>query len=136
MGITYVDAMVTGPTGRQEALELLVDSGATYSLLPKQVWKALELEPTRELAFRLVDGTELVRQISRCWLSLENGADYTPVILGEPGDQPLLGTVTLQILGLVFHPLSRTFHPMRAILASAVGSSRESADLHTLQNSR
>ena len=28
MGITYVNAVVTGPTGKQESLELLVDSGA------------------------------------------------------------------------------------------------------------
>ncbi len=122
MGITYINAVVTGPTGKQESLELLVDSGASYSLLPEQVWKALELEPTRELAFRLVDGTELVRQVSRCWLSLENGEDYTPVILGEPGDQGLLGVVTLEVMGLVLHPFSRTLLPLRAMLAAANGA--------------
>ena len=122
MTITYVDAVATGPTGKRESVRLLVDSGATYSLLPEGVWKAIELKPTRELAFRLVDGTELVRRVSECHLSLEHGKGHSPVILGEPGDEGLLGTVTLENLGLVFHPFSRTFRPIRAVLASAVGS--------------
>ena len=45
MGLTYVDATVTGPTGKSQKLELLVDSGASYSLLPEDVWRDLGLEP-------------------------------------------------------------------------------------------
>ena len=37
--------------------------------------------------------------------------------LGEPGDEPLLGVVTLEILGLVLNPFTRTLQPMRALLA-------------------
>ena len=48
---------------------------------------------------------------------LPQGEDYTPVILGEPGDEALLGLVTLEILGLVFNPFSRTLHPIRMMLA-------------------
>ncbi len=47
----------------------------------------------------------------------KGGEDYTPVVLGEPGDEALLGVVTLEILGLVFHPFSRTLHPIRAMLS-------------------
>ena len=71
------------------------------------------------MSFSLADGTQVVRRISGCWLSLEQGEDHTPVILGEPGDEGLLGVVTLEILGLVLNPFSRTLHPMRAMLASA-----------------
>jgi hypothetical protein len=38
------------------------------------------------------------------------------VILGEPGDEPLLGAVTLEILGLVLNPFKRTLQPMRMLL--------------------
>ncbi len=34
MALTRVEATVTGPTGQSAAVELLVDSGAMYSLLP------------------------------------------------------------------------------------------------------
>ena len=117
MGITYIDGVARGPTGLEEDVSFLVDSGATYSVIPDSIWQALELEPTREMTFTLADGTRVQRRISRCYLVLPQGEDYTPVVLGEPGDEALLGVVTLEILGLVFHPFSRTLHPMRAMLA-------------------
>ncbi len=116
MGITYVDAEAVGPTGRRAPVRLMVDSGATYSLLPEDVWKAIGLEPTREMSFSLADGTQVVRRISECWLSLEQGEGHSPVILGEPGDGGLLGVVTLEILGLVLNPFNRTLQPLRAML--------------------
>ena len=117
MGITYIDGRVRGPTGIEEQVRFLVDSGATYSLLPTPVWESIGLEATREQTFTLADGTTVVRRISTCYLVLPQGEDYSPVILGEPGDAALLGVVTLEILGLLFHPFSRTLHPMRAMLA-------------------
>ena len=45
MGITYIEGVVRGPTGKEEPVRLLVDSGATYSLLPKPVWETTELDP-------------------------------------------------------------------------------------------
>ena len=117
MGITYIDGTARGPTGTEEPVRFLVDSGATYSLLPTPIWESLGLEPTREQTFTLADGTTVQRRISRCYLILPQGEDYSPVILGEPGDEALLGVVTLEIMGLLFHPFSRTLHPMRMILA-------------------
>lgn len=34
MGITYIEGVVTGPTGKQARVRFLMDSGATYTLLP------------------------------------------------------------------------------------------------------
>jgi hypothetical protein len=34
------------------------------------------------------------------------------VILGEPGDEPLLGVITLEVLGLVLDPFKRTLQAM------------------------
>ena len=65
----------------------------------------------------LADGTTIRRNISECFLVLSQAETHTPVILGEPGDEPLLGVVTLEELGLVFNPFSRTLHPMRMMLA-------------------
>ena len=45
------------------------------------------------------------------------GDGHSPVILGEPGDEALLGVVTLEMIGLVFNPFTRTLHPMRLLLA-------------------
>ena len=117
MGITYVDGRVRGPNGKQEAVRFLVDSGATYSLLPKSVWESLELKPKRTMSFSLADGTTVERSVSEAFVSFDQGEGHSPVILGEPGDEALLGVVTLEILGLVFNPFNRTLQPMRMMLA-------------------
>ena len=80
------------------------------------VWRAIELTPQREMSFILADGTSVERQVSECLMSLVEGEGHTPVILGEPGDEGLLGVVTLEILGLVLNPFNRTLQPLRAML--------------------
>lgn len=117
MGLTYVEGTLTGPTGATAKVQFLVDSGATYTLVPHDVWTALGLMPKRTLDFTLADGTRVSRAVSECHLSLPQGDGHTPVILGEPGDEALLGAVTLEILGLVLHPFKRTLEPMRMMLA-------------------
>src|SRR5712691_3107550 len=117
MGITYIEGTVTGPTGKQASAEFLVDSGAKYTLLPEASWKAIELSPKRRVSFTLADGTRIERDVSECHIALPQGDGHTPVILGEPGDEALLGVVTLEELGLVLNPFSRTIQPARLLLA-------------------
>lgn len=116
MGLTYVEGQVKGLSDRQENVRFLVDSGATYSLLPKVVWEIISLKPKRKQSFTLADGTIIERAISEAYVILPQGEAHTPVILGEEGDEALLGVVTLEILGLVFNPFNRTLHPMRMLL--------------------
>ncbi len=117
MGVTYIEGIVTGVNDKQATVRFLVDSGATYSLLPYKDWKAIGLSPKRSMTFTLADGTTIERKVSECHINLPEGEGHTPVILGEPGDEALLGVVTLKILGLVLNPFSRTLQPMRMLLA-------------------
>ena len=117
MGFTHIDGVLTGPTGKQATVRFLVDSGATYTLAPHDVWKSLDLVPKRTVTFSLADGTAISRVVSECHITLPQGDAHTPVILGEPGDEALLGVVTLENLGLVLHPFKRTLEPMRMMLA-------------------
>jgi len=117
MGLSYIEGTVTGPSGLQRPVRFLVDSGATYTVLTQETWLAIGLEPTRSVQSVLADGTTIERGVSECHLSLPQGSGHTPVILGETGDEPLLGAVTLEILGLVLNPFTRTLQPMRMMLA-------------------
>jgi aspartyl protease family protein len=117
MGIVFVEGTVTGPTGQQKSLRFLVDSGASYTLLPNDTWRSIGLAAKRSVRFSLADGTLIERQVSECHITLPQGEGHTPVILGEPGDEPLLGTITLENLGLVLNPFNRTLQPMRMMLA-------------------
>ena len=117
MGLTHIEGVLTGPTGKQATVRFLVDSGATYTLVPAPETRLLELRPKRTVAFSLADGTTIERRVSECHLSLPLGEGHTPVILGEPGDEALLGVITLEELGLVLNPFTRTLQPMRMLLA-------------------
>lgn len=117
MGITYIDGQVRGDNGAPpQPVRFLVDSGASYTLLPPAVWQPLKLTPKRRESFSLADGTRVERDVSEAHITLPQGEAHSPVVLGEAGDDALLGVVTLEILGLVLNPFSRTLHPMRMLL--------------------
>ena len=56
MGITYIEGTVSGSQGSR-TLEFLVDSGASYTLLPHDVWTAIGLTPKRttDYTFRALE---------------------------------------------------------------------------------
>lgn len=116
MGLTYIDGTVSSNGGTPRSVRFLVDSGATYTLLPPADWQALGLKPKRPVKFTLADGTRMDRNVSECHIELPQGEGHTPVILGEPGDQPLLGVLTLEELGLVLNPFQRTLQPMQLLM--------------------
>ncbi len=117
MGLTYVPAVALAPKGRA-ALKFLVDSGASLTVLPHPIWRRLGLKPRREMAFTLADGTEVRRKISECRIQIMELESHTPVILGEPSDAALLGSITLEILGLKLNPFTRRLEPLHMMLAA------------------
>jgi clan AA aspartic protease len=117
MGLTFIEATVAGKKGKKATVKFLVDSGAIYSLLPEDVWKSIGLKPKRSMTFTLADGTEIKRDVSECHITLLQADGHTPVILGQPGDDPLLGAFTLDVLGLVLNPFNRTLQPLHGVLA-------------------
>jgi clan AA aspartic protease len=119
MGLTHIVGRVTGPKGAQASVKFLVDSGASYTVLPYKVWRAIGLKPTDSVTCTLADGTEVKRKVSDCDIALRQakGKRQTPVILGAKGDAALLGVVTLEEFRLVLNPFNRKLQPMRMMLA-------------------
>lgn len=98
-------------------VEFLVDSGAVYSLVPGNILDSLEIEPHREMSFSLADGTSIKRKVCSAYFEFEGEGGPAPVVYGEEGDTALLGATTLESLGLVLNPFTRTLHPMRMLMA-------------------
>jgi clan AA aspartic protease len=108
MGMTGVSLTITNPmTGESLRSNFLVDSGASYTALPYRLTKKLKLKPSFEREFSLADGTRIKRQIGNALVEYQGEQVATPVILGEKGDEALLGALTLEALGLVLDPLKR-----------------------------
>jgi predicted aspartyl protease len=119
MGLVTVSMLVKGKRGRARNVDFLVDSGAVWSVLPKQDWEALGLKAERSHSFSLADGTLIERRVSECRFRYQGNEASSPVVLGEEGDVALLGCVTLETLALVLNPFDRSLHPMRLLLATA-----------------
>ena len=117
MGLTFIQGKVKGESGNVTEVNFLVDSGATYTLLAKKYCETLGLIPKRSMEFILADGSKLKRNVSECYIILPQGEGHTPVILGEEGDESLLGAVTLEIFGLKLNPFNRTLEPMKMMLS-------------------
>ena len=116
MGLIYVEGIVKHG-GKSKRVRLLVDSGATYTVLTKNIWEELGLKPLGEMEFILADGTVIKRKISEALLELPGyGERHTPVVLGEAEDENLLGVVTLEIFGLILDPFRRELRPIRALM--------------------
>lgn len=91
---------------RFEGFEALVDTGATYSWLPRDRLEELEVAPQEKRRFILADGTDV--QLDIGWARVRIGGQVQPtiVIFGEPGSEPLLGVFTLEGFGLGVDPVN------------------------------
>ena len=92
MGLTFVKVRVGNPAnGRPvESVDCLVDSGAVYSLIPGGVLRKLGIKPHSTREFVLADGQIIRRRLATATFEYENRRGDSMVIVGEPGDDPLL----------------------------------------------
>jgi len=119
MGLTVLEMEVGNPTNPEvtKKLEFLIDSGAIYSVVPTQILEKLGIKPLTEQEFRLADGTKIIRKKGGALFKYKNQIGVADVIFGEKGDSILLGSFTLEALGLALDPLRRELKPLPMILA-------------------
>ncbi len=97
-------------------INFLIDSGAVYSLVPKQQLELLGIKSYKTVEFTLADGSIISRQVGDAYFEYKGNGGAAPVIFGEKGDEPLLGATALESLGLVLNPFKREIYPMRMLL--------------------
>ena len=120
MGLTYIQASIANPARprRNVRLKFLVDSGALYSVVPTPVLRRLGIKPGKTKSFILADGTEIKRSLGQALFRMNGDEAASPVIFGEEGDSTLLGSVSLEALGLMLDPFKRELRPLPMMLAS------------------
>ena len=118
MGITTLRVEVGNPANPAVTVGVvfLVDSGATYSVVPTAVLEGLAIVPLREEEFRLADGTTVRRKTGVALFKYGDRIGGANVIFGEPGDSTLLGVLALEALGYVLDPLRRELRPLPMLL--------------------
>jgi len=97
-------------------LDLLVDTGAIYTVLSRERLLELGVEPRDKRRFRTADGRVIERDVGAVEIEIKGHSTYSIVILGEPSDTEVLGVTTLEELGLQVDPVSGELKPLELLL--------------------
>jgi predicted aspartyl protease len=96
---------------RVEELELLVDTGASYSWFSRQKLEALGIRSTGKMQFRTIDGRVLEREAAPVFVRSNGHVGGDTVVIAESGDAEVLGAHTLESLGLAADPIQKRLIP-------------------------
>lgn len=118
MGITYVELTIKNPANPkiEQKGNFLVDSGASFTVLPKNFVDQLKLRSNFSREFTLADGKKVEREIGSASIKYGEEEIVTPVVLGKKGDNPLLGAITLESFGLLLDPFKRKLYKSTMML--------------------
>lgn len=119
MGLTHIKVSIANPAKPKRAIDLtfLVDSGAIYSVVPAPLLRKLGVKAHSKRTFILADGSEITRRIGDVLFRLDGRQGAAPVIFGEKEDSTLLGSISLEALGMALDPMKRQLRPLPMVLA-------------------
>ena len=100
-------------------LEMLVDTGATQSIVPRKILEDLSVPVERRQSFHLANGEAIDRDVGWVGLRFQDREAHTLAVFGEPADATVLGALTLEELGLEVDPRERVLKPTVAWLLVA-----------------
>ena len=98
MGQVLVNLRMHGPNGSAN-VEALVDTGATFSKVPRSTIEAIGAEPALETSVELGDGRTVTRRLALADVEIDGVRRPVLVSAGEEGERPLVGYTTLETLG-------------------------------------
>ena len=103
---------------RFETIEALVNTGATFTKVPRTLLESLDIPVDREYTAVLADGRHVGRQ--QGWATIRMVAQQFPtaVTFGEPGEPILLGAIALEHALLAVDPHGQSLVPVDALEAN------------------
>ena len=96
-------------------VQALVDTGATYSMVPGTLLQVLGIEPVESRISRIADGSRVEMQTSWARFSAEGRNAVARVSFG-PDEVYLLGATTLEDMGLAVDPVDLRLIPQETLL--------------------
>lgn len=118
MGVFKVKAKVWQISRRSawREVEMIVDTGATYTTLPASFLEGLGVKRVRKIRLTIANGRSVDRAIGEVGIEInEKRASSTPVVFGDRGIF-LLGSVTLEELSLAPDPVRKKLVSAEAYL--------------------
>lgn len=102
---------------RSTNLELLVDTGATYSWIKRDRLEELSIRPMGRWRFRTIEGRVLERDIGEAVIECLGERATTIVVFAEDKDAEVLGVYSLEGLRLEVDPVTRQLRKIEALYA-------------------
>ena len=98
----------------QRSLEIdaMVDTGASYTIVPANLLKALGTSPIDKISLVLADGRSAEYDIGRAMATIDGRTEATLVVFGEDNARALLGAYTLEGLRLAVDPVHGRLVPV------------------------
>lgn len=116
--MTSVTLTVKNPKDERRFIEkeFLVDSGTTFTVVPKPLLDKIGIKPYREEKFSLADGKVIKRKIGEAIFEMQGNRAPGPVVIGKKDDSLLLGTLTLEAMGFILDPFQRKLYKAKLVL--------------------
>jgi clan AA aspartic protease len=113
MGHVFVDAQLSWK--RSARVRVLVDTGATHSVLPSDLADRLGVvRSPRPIRVELAGGSHRSMRVGTVLVRLLGREAGDTALIARPGAEAVLGVEALEALGLTVDPRSRKLKPSRA----------------------
>jgi aspartyl protease family protein len=96
---------------RVEELEVIVDTGAAYSWVLRSRLEGLGVRAVRRMKFRTIEGHTIERDLAPVFVATDGFTGGDNVVVAEAGDMEVLGSHTLESLGVTVDPVSKKLIP-------------------------
>jgi clan AA aspartic protease len=117
MGTFSVDLDVGDAGGRRwERVRAAVDTGASYTTLPREVLERLGVRPAFQRHFRMADERRVALDVAETQVRLGGESHTTLVVFADDPSTVLLGAHTLEAFSLAVDPVNQRLVPVEAWL--------------------
>lgn len=101
---------------RFERVDALVDTGASYSMLPTPLLERMDVTPIKRMWFRVADGGRIRRKLGYTWIRVDGQLAITLIVFAETDNTPLLGSHALESLGMGVDPVNKRLFEIDELL--------------------
>ena len=115
---TYPLEIISADGTRSETVDVLVNTGSTYTSLPTSLLRELGIVPNRRIHSELADGSIVEDDIGTARVSVAGIEQPTIVVFADESAPARLGMYTLEGALLVVDPVRRRLAPTHALRIS------------------
>ena len=117
MGMFNITIQIANLNGEHfEDVEVMADTGAVTTVIPRPILAGLGITPTRRETFQYAGGEQVQLDMAEARARVSERETVTWVIFGEEGMSPLLGAYTLAGAFLAVDPYNQQLIPVTGTL--------------------